>query len=96
LLPVRQSLSSWHDVAHVAEHAPLQQIGVDVPAQSDDVVHDVGHGVADGLRHKPAAMMVGSSAFAFAQHDSPAAVLQLESERHAVGQLLGAVQIGVP
>jgi hypothetical protein len=64
-----QSLSVEHALGHVVEQIPSQQRGVAVPAQSLDAVHAFGHGVPPvGLRHRPAALRLGSSLLSVVQH----------------------------
>ena len=90
-LPV-QSSSDWHALGQVLWHTPSQQ-SCPVAAQSLDVLHALGHVSYIGLRHRPAALRLGSTLLTDVQHTSPMLVWQSLLALQAFGHSLPGKQI---
>jgi hypothetical protein len=71
---------------------PLQQSSP-VEAQSADDVHALGHGSYCGLRQRPAAVRLESTACTEVQHTSPLVVWQSALAVQAFGHSLLGVQM---
>jgi hypothetical protein len=87
-----QSESVEHDLGHVAWQMPLQHSSP-VDAQSVDEVHALGYGAYFGLRQRPVAVTVGSTALTDVQHTSPTAVWHSELVAQLFGHSLDGRQI---
>jgi hypothetical protein len=88
-----QSLLVSQVLAHVVLQMPLQQISP-LAEQSVALVHDLGHGVVVGFRHRPSTFRDGSIVPMVWQHISLFAVSQSDELEQAAGQRWGGRQMG--
>lgn len=91
--PVEQSLSVEQAFGQLAEQMPPQQSSP-VSAQSLEVVHAFGQAAYVGLRQRPGALTLESTAWTVVQHTSPCAILQSWLDEQVFGHSVAGRQMG--
>ena len=89
-----QSVFFLHALAQVFAQTPSQQ-SWPVALQSDEVMHDFGHGSVCGFRHSPFTFKLGSTVFTDVQQTSPAVVSHSELVVQPFGHRLAGVHSGL-